>query len=64
MLDSPLESVATLQFRINDDYLYSSMDTLSVLSGRIQGELVLISLTENECEMIRQIITQLVQDAQ
>ena len=64
VLDSPLESVATLQFRMNDDYLYSSMDTLSVLSGRIQGELVLISLTENECEMIRQIITQIVQDAQ
>lgn len=57
VLDSPLCSVETIRFQIGEDYLGTSMDSLHVLSGIVQGELVAIHLSEDECEALRKIIS-------
>lgn len=62
ILDSPVESIATLQFGIGEDYLTTSMDALWSLSGRINGELVGIELNDSEYETVRWIVSQYVQD--
>lgn len=57
VLDSPLCSVETIRFQIGEDYLGTSMDSLHVLSGIVQGELVAIHLSEDECEALRKSIS-------
>lgn len=62
IIDTPVESVGTVQFQIGQDTLSTSMGTLETLSGNVQGELVLIHLSEREYEQVHQIVSQYAQD--
>lgn len=61
-LDSPVGSVGSVQFQIGQEMLSTSLDALDTLSGRVQGELVLIHLSEREYETVYQIVSQYAQD--
>lgn len=61
--DSPTSSAASLAFQIGEDYLNTSMSSLETLSGRIDGELVTIELSEQEYEAVYQIASQYAQGA-
>ena len=58
--DSPVSSAATLAFRIGEDYLNTSMEDLGTLSGRINGKLVTIELSDHEYESVYQIVSRYV----
>lgn len=60
-VDSPIASVATLCFQCGEDYLTTSLDSLNILSGRINGELVVVFLSESEYKEVHQIVSQYVQ---
>lgn len=57
IIDSPLESIATLQFRIGEDLLCTSMGDLGTLDGRINGNLVVLELSGEEYEAVYQIVS-------
>ncbi len=60
--DSPAASVETLAFQIGEDRLGTSMGGLRTLSGRINGKLVTVELSDHEYESVYQIISQYAQD--
>lgn len=60
--DSPAESVETLAFQICEDRLGTSMGGLRTLSGRINGKLVTVELSDQEYETVYQIISQYAPD--
>lgn len=62
VLDSPVESIATLEFQIGEDYLNTSMGAIKTLSGKVGGQLVMIRLSESECDEVYQIISRYVPD--
>lgn len=61
-LGTPVDSVGSVQFQIGQDILTTSVDALETLSGRVQGELVLIHLSAHEYETVHQIVSQYAQD--
>lgn len=59
--DSPTASVETLAFQIGEDRLGTSMGGLRTLSGRINGKLVTVELSDREYESVYQIVSQYAQ---
>lgn len=58
IIHSPTDSTGSIEFQIGEDYLATSLDSLSVLSGRIYGDFAIVTLNENEHAAIYQIIYQ------
>ena len=57
ILDSPVDSVGLVEFRIGEDHLSTSMEGADLLDGVIDGEQVLVELSESEAEMMYRIIS-------
>lgn len=55
-VDTPLDSISTVEFRIGNDYLTTSLGDIATLSGRIDGSLVVFSLNENERNLLQQLV--------
>lgn len=55
-LSSPTDSIATLELRIGEDSLLTSVEGLSTLEGRIGGELVSLTLSGQEHERLYRIV--------
>ncbi len=55
-LETPLECISTIEFRLGDDYLATSLNGINVLSGRIDGNLVAMYLGEDESSLLKQLV--------
>ena len=64
VFDSPLTNIVTFTFQISNDHLGAYWESFDCFSGVIDGEFVMVELTENECEMIRQIVARYHSDFQ
>lgn len=62
IIDSPPLSAATFAFKIGEDFLETSMGALKSLTGRINGKLVLVKLSDSEYDAVYQIISPFAQD--
>lgn len=61
LYDTPIENVKTLEFQIGEDTLSTSMGDLKTLNGTINGETVIVDLSDDEYEAVYQIASQYAQ---
>lgn len=55
-LETPLDCISTIEFRLGEDYLGTSLNDINVLSGRIDGKLVAVYLDEDESSILKQLV--------
>ena len=55
-LETPLDCISTIEFRLGEDYLGTSLNNINVLSGRIDGKLVAVYLDEDESSILKQLV--------
>jgi hypothetical protein len=58
VIEWPTQSIASLEFRYGEDFLLTSLDALGTLNGQIDGQLVLVKLTEEEEQELFQVISE------
>ena len=63
VLDSPLMSAHSFYFQIGADHLGTCISSIDTLDGVINRELVMVRLSDDECEIIRQIVLKYHPDA-
>lgn len=61
LCDTPIANVETLAFQIGEDTLSTSMGDLRTLDGTINGEAVIVELSDDEYEAVYQIVSQYAQ---
>lgn len=60
--DSPPASIASIEFRIGNDVLFTSIGGLSTLDGGIKNQYVSIELDDSERQQLRELIESYVDD--
>lgn len=61
-IESPLASIATVVFQIDGKILSTSMGNLPILDGVIDGKLVMVELSDSECQQLQEVIETYVTD--
>lgn len=61
-IDSPLANIASIEFRIGADVLFTSVGGLSTLDGGINKQYVQVELNDMERQQLREILESYVDD--
>ncbi len=62
IIDSPLANIASIEFRIGNDVLFTSVGGLSTLDGGINKQYVQVELNDMERQQLREILESYVDD--
>ena len=62
LIESPLESIGSIELRIGEEVLSTSMGNLPVLDGVVGNHYVMVELSDSECQKLKALITSHVGD--